>query len=161
MLLKDWIQIKTRSIMPLTEWPLLCRISPPSFTSHVFPCCWDVPISLWGASRSPLSSPDPVHSRPQPRVGVLLPPRKCLTRIHQPVVAPVESWRDFFVFSEFQLFVISRIHYCKHLTFVFCLMLGEGEQEGEFLASSLSSAGTFWIQVLLDLLMRDSFMYGE
>lgn len=45
MLLKDWIQTKTRSITPLTEWPLLYRIPPPNFTSRVFPCCWD-PVSF-------------------------------------------------------------------------------------------------------------------
>lgn len=69
---------------------------------------------------------------------------------------------SFSSFPKFQLFVLSGIHYCKHLTFVFVLCWSQGEQEGEFVSSSLPwIAGTLLGHVFLDLLMRDSFMYGE
>lgn len=68
---------------------------------------------------------------------------------------------SFSSFPKFQLFVLSGIHYCKHLTFVFVLCWSQGEQEGEFVSSSLPwIAGTLLGHVFLDLLMRDSFMYG-
>lgn len=69
---------------------------------------------------------------------------------------------SFSSFPKFQLFVLSGIHYCKHLTFVFVLCWSQGEQEGEFVSSSLPwIAGTLLGHVFLDLLMRESFMYGE
>jgi hypothetical protein len=38
----------------------------------------------------------------------------------------------------FQLFVISRTHYCQHLTFIFVIGGVEEEQEGKFLVLFLS-----------------------
>lgn len=156
MLLKDWIPTKTRSIMPLTAWPLLCRISPPGFTSHVFPCCRDVPV-FWGGSWSPLSWPEPRASPPCiAEWRDALSPRKCLTLTRQPVA----SQRDFVSVPQLQLFVPSRIHYCKPLTFVVVLCWGRESKKGNLIFFPPRSAGTLWTPVLLDLLMRESFMYG-
>lgn len=150
MLLKDWIPTKTRSITPLTEWPLLCRISPPDFTSCVSPAVFR------GASCSPRSSPEPRTRAPHvspPRVRTLLSPRKCLTLTRQPVV----SQRDCF-FPYTPAVCTSRIHYCPHLTFVFVLCWGKGEQEGNIDPPPSTKCWDTLTQVLLDLLVRDGFM---
>lgn len=159
MLLKDWIQTKTRSITPLTEWPLLYRISPPNFTSRVFPCCWDpisfLPRSLaqswsfpgtWARARHrpgtwvrvrhrPRTWARTCASPPRPRAGLLLSRWKCLTPAPQPARAP-SAPPVCRLSPDFQSFVLSRIHYCKHLTFVSVLCWGKGEQEGKFCWSS-------------------------
>lgn len=161
MLLKDWIQTKTRSITPLTEWPLLYRTAPSSFTSRVFPCCWDPVSSLRSLAQSWGFPGTWARARHRPgtwargRVRVTARERGC-GRVR--VTAQAARWAAALPMEvpysgssasqgtsappvcrlspDFQSFVISRIHYCKHLTFVSVICWGEGAQEGEFCWSS-------------------------